>query len=279
MNTLKHMLNNPSCLDYIKDQARSNFGNEREDGERRPFGVNRHRFGGDDNGVPGAGTYKLPDSCQVKEPGYTHASTRSKVEKGLDQVIGRDNPGIGEYDTQHHKTIANKEFQGGASNNFVLFTRQNYQSRSPPIKESPRLHPHHEPTPRDVGPGSYLEKRNASITNATTGGLLNSTQSLQASGVQRGYMSNNLHFGVTDRFTVDEKFMGQPGPGYYNEQNKWNKRTYNLKFLNFQAQAFNTVAPGQGDNSNKKAANGPHHNRSVSLDQTLQQQATFQQSL
>lgn len=46
-------------------------------------------------------------------------------------------------------------------------------------------------------------------------------------------MSNNLHFGVTDRFNVDEKYMGQPGPGNYNEQNKWNKRTYNLKFLNF----------------------------------------------
>ena len=51
---------------------------------------------------------------------------RSTVTKGLDQVIGRDNPGIGEYDTQHLKTIANKEFQGGASNNFVLFTRKNY---------------------------------------------------------------------------------------------------------------------------------------------------------
>ena len=49
---------------------------------------------------------------------------RSKVTKGLDyQVIGKDNPGIGEYDIQHHKTIANKEFQGGAANNFVLFTR------------------------------------------------------------------------------------------------------------------------------------------------------------
>ena len=30
----------------------------------------------------------------------------------------------------------------------------------------------------------------------------------------------------------------QPGPGQYNDQNKWNKRTYNLKFLNFQANAF-----------------------------------------
>jgi hypothetical protein len=33
------------------------------------------------------------------------------VEKGLnDIVIGKDNPGIGEYEIQHLKTIANKEF-------------------------------------------------------------------------------------------------------------------------------------------------------------------------
>lgn len=83
-NTMKHMVNNPSCLDYMKDQTKSNFGSGVHDGERRPFGVNRHRFDPDDNGVPGAGTYKMPDSCQIKEPGYTHASCRSKVDKGLD---------------------------------------------------------------------------------------------------------------------------------------------------------------------------------------------------
>jgi len=32
-------------------------------GERRPFGVNTQRWGKDENGVPGAGTYKMPDSC------------------------------------------------------------------------------------------------------------------------------------------------------------------------------------------------------------------------
>ena len=68
--------------------------------------------------------YNLPESCVVKDPNMVAASNRSKVEKGLNNmVIGKDNPGVGEYDTQHLKTIANKEFQGGASNNFVLFTR------------------------------------------------------------------------------------------------------------------------------------------------------------
>lgn len=37
-------------------------------------------------------------------------------------------------------------------------------------------------------------------------------------------------WGKDDRF----KSPGKPelGPGSYNEPNKWNKRTYNLKFLN-----------------------------------------------
>jgi len=63
---------------------------------------------------------------QIKNPKHNSASYKSNVEKSWDIVIGRDNPGIGEYDTQHLKTIANKEFQGGAANNFVLFTRKNY---------------------------------------------------------------------------------------------------------------------------------------------------------
>jgi hypothetical protein len=80
-------------------------------GDKKPFGVNVKRFAEkDDNGVPGAGTYKLPDSCNLREGKVPHASMRSTVNKGLNQVIGPDNPGIGEYDMQHLKTIANKEF-------------------------------------------------------------------------------------------------------------------------------------------------------------------------
>lgn len=118
----------------------------------------------------------MPDSCVVGEVNLKHASLRSKVDKGLNyQIIGKDNPGIGEYDTQHYKTIANKEFQGGASNNFVLFTRQNYHQRSPPVKMSPRINKPHEPTPRDVGPGSYLEKKNNSVGggNLPVNGVIN----------------------------------------------------------------------------------------------------------
>ena len=49
----------------------------------------------------------------------------------------------------------------------------------------------------------------------------------------------NLQFGTDRRFRNNElEYGNQPGPGTYNEQNKWNQRTYNLKFLNFQANAL-----------------------------------------
>jgi hypothetical protein len=49
--------------------------------------------------VPGAGTYSLPDSVVVKNPKQQLGSFKSQVDKSWDIVIGRDNPGIGEYDT------------------------------------------------------------------------------------------------------------------------------------------------------------------------------------
>jgi len=91
---------------------------------------------------------------------------RSTVKKGLNQAINPDHPGVGEYDTAHFKTIANKEFQGGASNNFVLFSRNNFQLRAPEIPESPRLTKLLETTPRNLGPGSYYKQQKS----------LNSTQ-------------------------------------------------------------------------------------------------------
>lgn len=83
----------------------SNIGHNLEGGEKKPFGYNRKRFDPDDNGVPGAGTYKLADSCVVKAPQVIMASYKSAIVRELDQVIGKNNPGIGEYDTQHLRTI------------------------------------------------------------------------------------------------------------------------------------------------------------------------------
>lgn len=41
---------------------------------------------------------------------------------------------------------------------------------------------------------------------------------------------DNLQFGRSIRFGDTTK--NAPGPGAYNELNKWHKKTYNLKFLN-----------------------------------------------
>ena len=46
-------------------------------------------------------------------------------------------------------------------------------------------------------------------------------------------------WGKQSRFKdpVREKMNNSPGPGEYKDYSKWNKRTYNLKFLNNQTQA------------------------------------------
>ena len=106
----KQLLENPSVLEYAKNHAESTFISEKQGGDRRPFGVNTDRFTSKDNVGPDMGTYELPEACKIKESDKPHGSMRSKVQKGLNMVIGKDNPGVGEYDTQHHKTIANKEF-------------------------------------------------------------------------------------------------------------------------------------------------------------------------
>jgi hypothetical protein len=91
------MLTTPGPTEYIADQTKQPV--HKETGDKRPFGVTSSRFKTIDHGVPGAGSYKLPDSCSVKFPKYEHASMRSTVTKGLNQVIGPNNPGVGEYDT------------------------------------------------------------------------------------------------------------------------------------------------------------------------------------
>ena len=62
MNINKYMIDVPGPSEYIADITKD-FGSARKGGEKRPFGVNTNRFGSDENGVPGAGTYKMPDSC------------------------------------------------------------------------------------------------------------------------------------------------------------------------------------------------------------------------
>ena len=59
----KNMIDMPGPQDYIADLGKTVI---KESGDKKPFGANTIRFATIDNGVPGAGTYKLPDSCQVK---------------------------------------------------------------------------------------------------------------------------------------------------------------------------------------------------------------------
>jgi hypothetical protein len=46
-------------------------------------------------------------------------------------------------------------------------------------------------------------------------------------------LTDNLHFGKDNRFKMDPMQAFVPGPGAYTNDNNWTRRTYNLKFLNF----------------------------------------------
>ena len=69
--------------------------------------------------------------------------------------------------------------------------------------------------PSDVGPGSYLDSDKKDFTAM----------------FKPKIGSHNLQFGADSRWKDSNEET--PGPGQYNEPNKWNQRTYNLKFLNF----------------------------------------------
>lgn len=121
--TASAILNSPGPQDYAADPSRLL---PKKAGSRHPFDVNVKRFGKSDNDVPGAGAYTFASTVVVRNPKHLSANFKSNLDKSLDLVAGNENPGAGEYETQNHKALANKEFQGGAANNFVLFTRQNY---------------------------------------------------------------------------------------------------------------------------------------------------------
>jgi hypothetical protein len=114
----------PGPGSYLKDLP---INKNREPGNEHPFAFNEKRFITEDREVPGPGAYKQPDSVKVHLPNKQFSVFKSTATKETEIVIGRDNPGTGEYDNYHQNTIANKDFQGGSANNFVMFTKNNYK--------------------------------------------------------------------------------------------------------------------------------------------------------
>ena len=73
--------------------------------------------------------------------------------------------------------------------------------------------------PLDVGPGSYLLDKE------------------QIKGIERfkpqKFPKKDSNWAKLQRFSQPQKQTPvELGPGLYNDVDKWNKRTYNLKFLN-----------------------------------------------
>jgi len=73
--------------------------------------------------------------------------------------------------------------------------------------------------------------------------------------------STNLQFGLSDRVlsNVNQKVAVKPGPGAYGNEAAWNRRTYNLKFLNFNAR--NNEISAMSNSAGMPGAGLPHAER------------------
>ena len=93
--------------------------------------------------MPGPGTYKLPDSCLVKNPKNDIASYKSVTLNHVNgvKIIGPENPGVGSYNINEFKAFGVQKLEGGgAPNNFTMC----YKDINPCIRKveaipSPRL--------------------------------------------------------------------------------------------------------------------------------------------
>jgi len=151
----------PAPGQYSKQQLNNTFSHTMSVSKKQrspQFADKKRRFGTDDTIVPGPGTYKAPDSCQVRQPKHVVASYRSTTKRELgNHILGKHNPGIGQYDLITFNAIASSTLEGGgAPNNFTLC----YKDANPTIRKvetspEPRLPNTTSPTPIQLGPGTY----------------------------------------------------------------------------------------------------------------------------
>ena len=111
------------------------------------FGVKTKRFDKSDTLPPGPGQYRLPDSCQIKNPKNDIASYKSTTEKGHGNsigIIGINHPGVGAYNVNEFKAFGHQKLEGGgAPNNFTMC----YKDINPCIRKVDTI-----PSPRLVNP-------------------------------------------------------------------------------------------------------------------------------
>lgn len=116
----------PGPGDYTGEQIRQTIARRLREkkinkDKAMQFAVKAKRFDKDDTISPGPAAYKLPDSCQVRNPTIKMASYQSATERDLKFIIGKENPGIGAYNIGEEKAIgSNVGKGGGAPSNFTL---------------------------------------------------------------------------------------------------------------------------------------------------------------
>lgn len=65
----------------------------------------------------------MPSSCAVRDPKHILASYKSGTARELKHIIGKDNPGVAQYNLTDHLSLGAHKIQGGAPNNFLILTK------------------------------------------------------------------------------------------------------------------------------------------------------------
>jgi len=115
----------PGPGDYTGEQVRQTIAKRIKEKKinaisTMQFAVKAKRFDKDETISPGPAAYKLPDSCQVRNPQIKLASYSSGTERDLNFIVGKLNPGVGAYNTGEQKAIGTSVGKGGgAPSNFT----------------------------------------------------------------------------------------------------------------------------------------------------------------
>lgn len=137
-------------LDGAKNSLSQSISQKRNAHSNNSFGANQKRFDKDDTLPPGPGTYMQSElevgvkhkpgkrSLKTKD-GPKHTVIKSSVnsiglkgengcfksttKRELDHLIGKDNPGVGQFNIKDHQSIGVQKIQGGAPNNFLILSK------------------------------------------------------------------------------------------------------------------------------------------------------------
>ena len=162
---------------------------------------------------PGPGKYfeeKDPLAINGPRPKFD-ANFGSKSNRKIEEFMV-NNPNSPLYNLQEFNSIGQRRTTNRAPNNFTIM----YKKEAPFMTSSPRFRGEDSGTVEEVGPGKY-EKKNSLLNKLINEALKQRIPRMPFNQSEGRFKSKQFEL---------------PGPGTYNaDKNKWEKQTFNLRFI------------------------------------------------